>query len=169
MQKKVLFVDDDENFLRSLKRICIDEPYSVLSSMYPFEALDILYDDTEKLIKVVVIDHKMPEMLGADLCAKIRKEYPYIVTIMLTGQADMDAIKKAVNEGEIFKFITKPFIVGELKDAISKALDYQEKLEKLHKREISSSEKERILEELERQYPGITEVKKDDDGSIVID
>lgn len=167
--KKVLFIDDDENILKSIKRACIDEPYTVVTSAYPFEALDLLHYDTERSIKVVVFDHKMPEMLGADLCAKIRKEYPHIVTVMLTGQADIEAIKKAINEGEIFRFITKPFSVNELKNILLAAFEYQEKLEHLRNKETPSVCKEEILKELEKKYPGISNVKRDTDGSIIID
>ena len=123
MEKRtVLFVDDEEKILRSLKRGLMDEPYESLFANSGQEALEILRQNE---VHVLVTDMRMPEMSGLELLRAVKKEYPHIVRMVLSGYTQVTTLLTAINQGEIFKFITKPWKLGEeFKPAIREGVDY---------------------------------------------
>lgn len=116
----ILLVDDEELVVSALRRALIDEDYEVVSAHSGKEALKIM---SERTIKVVVCDERMPEMPGAELLSIISRRYPSTVRIMLTGHATLESAMRAVNEGEITRFFSKPWNDLELKFAIRAALE----------------------------------------------
>ncbi|RJQ52586.1 MAG: response regulator [Nitrospiraceae bacterium] len=120
-QIKILCVDDEENVLRSLKRIFLDSDYEILTAGSGDEGLKIL-GNTEP-VQIVISDYRMPGMNGVDFLREVYKLCPETVRIVLSGYADTAAIVEAVNVGHIYKFIPKPWNDDELKVAISNALD----------------------------------------------
>lgn len=123
MEKRtVLFVDDEEKILRSLKRGLMDEPYVSLFANSGQEALEIL---KQKEVHVLATDMRMPEMSGLDLLRIVKKEYPHIVRMVLSGYTKVSTLLTAINQGEIFKFITKPWqLEEEFKPAVREAVEY---------------------------------------------
>ena len=123
MEKRtVLFVDDEEKFLRSLKRGLRDEPYNTLFANSGKEALEALKCNE---VHVLVADIRMPDMSGSELLRIIKWEYPNIVRIVLSAHEHMGTLLNAINEVDIFKFLTKPCDFEKvLKPAIQEALDY---------------------------------------------
>jgi len=104
-KRTVLFVDDDEAILRSLKRGLLDESYNKLFVKSSMEALEIL---KQKKVHVIVTDMCMPEMTGLELLKIARKEYPNIAGIVLTGYEQDNELRNAIEQGEIFWLIPKP-------------------------------------------------------------
>ena len=123
MEKRtVLFVDDEEKILRSLKRGLMDESYKSLFANSGQEALEILKKNE---VHVLVTDMRMPEMSGLELLRIVKKEYPHIVRMVLSGYTQVNTLLTAINQGEIFKFITKPWqLEEEFKPAIREAVEY---------------------------------------------
>ncbi|TKJ34143.1 MAG: hypothetical protein CEE38_18955 [Planctomycetes bacterium B3_Pla] len=123
MEKRiVLFVDDEEKILKSLKRGLLDEPYETLFSNSGKEALEIL---EQSQVQVIVTDMRMPEMNGLELLKAVKEEYPHIIRMILSGYADTDTLLAAINQGEIFRFIAKPWKSNEeLKTIIRQAIEY---------------------------------------------
>ncbi len=123
MEKKiVLFVDDEEKLLTSLKRGLFDEPYETLFANSGKEALEIL---EQNQVHVIVTDMCMPEMDGLELLRTVKEEYPHIIRMVLSGYADTDTLLAAINQGEIFRFIAKPWKSNEeLKTIIRQAIEY---------------------------------------------
>jgi len=120
--KTVLFVDDDEFVLKSLRRGLTDEPYNTLFTNSGGEALEIL---KRTKVNVIVTDMKMPEMLGLELLKVVKDRYPDIIRIVLSGYTQVSTLLTAINQGEIFKYITKPWKLEEtFKPAIREALEY---------------------------------------------
>ncbi len=120
--RTVLFVDDEEKILTSLKRGLMDEPYKALFANSGQEALEILKQNE---VHVLVTDMRMPEMSGLDLLRTVKKEYPNIVRMVLSGYTQVATLLTAINQGEIFKFITKPWkLEEEFKPAIREAVEY---------------------------------------------
>lgn len=117
----VLFVDDELNILKAVKRLLRNEPWEVLCASRPQEALEVL--DTSA-VEVVVSDQRMPEMSGVDLLAVVRERHPDIVRMMLTGYTEMNVAVEAINRGEIFRLITKPWNDEELKATLRQAFDH---------------------------------------------
>jgi two-component system, probable response regulator PhcQ len=118
MRFRVLLVDDDEAAL-ALAAALDGSPYEVLTARSAEEALGVL--DRED-IQVVVSDEWMPGMRGVELLSHVAREYPYIARILLTGDPQLDAAVRAINEGEIFRFLTKPCSPSTLDAVIREAL-----------------------------------------------
>ncbi len=120
-KRTVLFVDDDAAILRSLERGLLDESYNKLFTSSGKEALEILKREE---VHVIVTDMLMPEMTGLELLRIVRKEYPNITGMVLTGY-ELDAeLQNAVEKGEIFKLIPKPLwkLGGKFERLIRRAL-----------------------------------------------
>jgi DNA-binding NtrC family response regulator len=123
MEKRtVLFVDDEEKVLASLKRGLLDEPYETLFANSGKEAIEILQ---QSQVHVIVTDMRMPEMGGLELLRAVKEEYPHIIRMVLSGYTQVSTLLTAINQGEIFRFITKPWKLEEdFKPAIREAVEY---------------------------------------------
>ncbi len=117
--KRVLFVDDNENNLNSF-RANFRKDYEVYTALTSKEGYKLIeqYD-----IPVILSDYKMPEENGVLFLEKVKENYPFTVRIMLTGHADMLAIVEAINRGEIFRFLAKPWNEEVLRNSINNAFD----------------------------------------------
>jgi two-component system NtrC family sensor kinase len=118
---RILLVDDEINVLRALERTFLDEEYEVLTASSGSEGLSILQDVSP--VQVVVSDYRMPQMNGVDFLREVRRQWPDTVRIVLSGYADTAVVISAINEGEIYKFIAKPWNDDELRIAIINALE----------------------------------------------
>ena len=115
----ILFLDDEERIVRTLGVLFKTQgKYDVLTSVSAKEALQY-FDEHE--IHVVVSDQRMPEMSGVDFLSKVQEKSPNTIRILLTGYADLDAIVGSINEGEVYRYITKPWQNDMLKDTVAKA------------------------------------------------
>jgi len=102
----ILFVDDDENVLRSLFRLFIDEECVVFTAASGKEGLEIV---SRNEIAVVVSDQAMPEMRGAEFLALVKERSPDTIRMILTGHADLTAAVDAINRGGACQYLTKPW------------------------------------------------------------
>ncbi len=117
----VLFVDDEQRVLKSIKRGLIGEPYRTIFAASGMEALEIL---AEKPVEVIVSDMKMPEMNGLELLQEVAKRHPEIIRLVLSGYSHTSTVLAAVNEGRIFRYITKPWrIDDDIKPALAAAFE----------------------------------------------
>lgn len=114
----VLLVDDEPYILKSLQRTLRTQNLSVITASSAREALTIL---AKTPVQVLLTDHKMPDMTGADLIEEVRKKYPDIISIMLSGQADYEQVIRLMNERAVLKFIKKPWSNTEVIEAIETA------------------------------------------------
>ena len=110
-KRTVLFVDDDEVVLQSLQRGLLDESYNKLFVKSCNEALEILQ---QLEVHVIVADMRMPEMTGLELLRTVKEDYPDIVGMILSGYEQDAPLQTAVDQGEIFKLIPKPWKYGEV-------------------------------------------------------
>lgn len=120
-QIRILLVDDEVNVLRALERTFMDEEYEVLTASSGSEGLSTLQDVSP--VQVVVSDYRMPQMNGVDFLREVRRRWPDTVRIVLSGYADTAVVISAINEGEIYKFIAKPWNDDDLRIAIINALE----------------------------------------------
>ena len=105
MTEKILFVDDEPAALEGYKR-ALYRDFQVDTAVGGADALAILQRGGP--YAVVISDMRMPGMLGAELLSRIKETYPDTVRMLLTGYTDIDAATRAVNQGHIFRFLTKP-------------------------------------------------------------
>ncbi len=122
LKPRVLLVDDEEPILNSLRRLLRGQPYEVLLAASGAQALEIM---ERKPVDLVMTDARMPGMDGATLLAHIHERYPDTVRILLTGYADLSMIIKAINEGKIHRYISKPWNDEELLLTLRQSLAYQ--------------------------------------------
>jgi response regulator RpfG family c-di-GMP phosphodiesterase len=115
----ILLVDDEEAILDGLRRQ-LRKKFTVHTAGGGAAALELMAAEP---IAVVVSDMRMPQMDGATFLAKVRAQYPNVVRILLTGQADTQAAISAVNEGQIYRFLTKPCPPEVLLEEIGSAVE----------------------------------------------
>ncbi|MEJ2157368.1 MAG: response regulator [Desulfobacteraceae bacterium] len=159
MNPKVLIVDDQPLVLGVVQEILSRGPYHVSSANSAEEALKMMDEDT---MDVVISDERMPGMQGSEFLAIVRKRFPDTVRIILTGHASVETAIRAINEGEVYRLLTKPVSSQDLYKAIDDGL----------KNRAGGRPAEQcfsLLESLEKQAPGITRVKRDDNGVVIID
>lgn len=119
---RILFVDDEECVLRSITRLFLDDEYEVITASSAQEGLRIL-EENVKPVHIVVSDYGMPGMNGVAFLGRVCKGWPGTVRMVLSGYADMHAISAAINEGEIYKFIPKPWNNDDLKISVANAAE----------------------------------------------
>lgn len=159
MHPKVLVVDDQPLVLGVVQEILSRGPYQVFSANSAEEALKLMEDEA---IDVVISDERMPGMQGSEFLAIVRKRFPNTVRIILTGHASVETAIRAINEGEVYRLLTKPVSSQDLYKAIDDGLK-----NKAGGRDAEQSFS--LLESLEKQAPGITRVNRDNDGVVIID
>ena len=122
-KRTVLFVDDDEIVVMSLQRGLLDESYTKLFAKSGEEALEVLQREE---VHVIVTDMSMREMTGLELLRTVRKDYPHIVGVMLSGYTDDATIQAAVRQREIFRSIRKPWKTGgrDFNTVVRKAINH---------------------------------------------
>jgi DNA-binding NtrC family response regulator len=119
MSEKILFVDDEPAVLRGYQRLLHNE-FKVTAAVGGAGALIILR--TQGPFAVVVSDMRMPEMTGAQFLAKVRLLWPDTVRLILSGQSDLESTIAAVNDGHIFRFLSKPCSSDQIWAAVEAAL-----------------------------------------------
>jgi DNA-binding NtrC family response regulator len=115
---RVLFVDDESRILLSLKAI-FRAHYDVTTAEGGPAALEAL---KKERFDVVISDQRMPGITGVEVLRVAREQQPQAIRMLLTGYADLNAIIASINEGEIFRFIPKPWVNGELRDTVAAAV-----------------------------------------------
>lgn len=125
--KTVLFVDDEERILKSIRRITFNKDFQSLFAGSGEEALRILETTMDNVV-VLVTDMRMPEMSGLELLKTCKEQYPHIVRIVLSGYSQISTFVSAINQGEIFRYILKPWDNDEeLLQTVYEAFEHFEK------------------------------------------
>ncbi len=120
MKERILLVDDDENLLNALSRQ-LHRDFFVETAMSAADGLNILTANPG--FSVVVADLQMPGMDGIDFLIKVKDVAPDTVRIMLSGNADFTQSVRAVNEGNVFRFLSKPFPAKKLIEVLELATE----------------------------------------------
>ena len=155
MQRKILVVDDQPILRETLKNFLSRQNYSVLLAGNAEEALKIL---SKAKVDVMLVDQVMPGMSGTELLAIVREDYPETIRIILTGHATLNDAIDAINKGEVHRFFTKPCKIEELVQTIEELIRLQQ-----------GKKADRLMQSMEKQHPGITKIKQDSDGRIIIE
>ncbi len=106
MERTLLLVDDEENILAALTRVLRKEGYTILKAESGDQALVIL---SQCQVGVIISDQRMPGMTGTEFLTKAKCLYPDTVRIVLSGYTDLSSVTEAINQGAIYKYITKPW------------------------------------------------------------
>ncbi|MDY7013350.1 MAG: response regulator [Cyanobacteriota bacterium] len=117
---QILVVDDEIDQLELLYRTFYED-YKVFQAQSGAEALEILAREEE--IAVIISDQRMPEMNGTEFLRRAAAQYPNIMRIILTGYTDVEDLVEAINSGQVFKYVTKPWTLESLQDTVRQALE----------------------------------------------
>lgn len=166
MQHTVLLVDDDWEILELFRHMLRRETFEVETARTALDAFNVL---ATRPVAVVIADERMPGMSGTELLTRIQIEYPDIIRMMVTGQASVELAMRAINEGQVFRFLTKPVrssaLIATLREAIA-AWDQR------RDQPVGGADTRRRASEiaaLESEWQGLMHVKRDQSGAIVVD
>lgn len=131
----ILYVDDEEQALKYFRK-AMEKEFQVLTATSVADANAILDQQADK-IGVVITDQRMPGALGVELLKRLRATWPNIVRLLITAYSEIDSAIEAVNSGAIFKYITKPADLKELKETLTRAMELF----------LSTAERDTLLQE----------------------
>ena len=165
-ERRILIVDDEPSVLSTLQDILMAEGYEIETASSGQEALRKMEIFPAE---IVLSDYMMPGMDGIELLKQIKQSYPHIIPILLTGRGDFKISFKVINKGEIFRFLLKPWNIEELNMTLHTALRYHDLILENDNLAKTVKKQNSFLEEIEKRYPGITEINEEDDGTIHIE
>lgn len=115
----VLYIDDEEHNLVSFKA-SLRREFNVYTAISPEAAQEFL--DKEDL-KIVLSDQRMPKKTGVEFFTELKKTHPEPIRILLTGYTDMQAVVDAINQGEVYRYLTKPWDTPNMVATINQAIE----------------------------------------------
>jgi signal transduction histidine kinase len=133
----LLVVDDEPDLVQSVKDLLRFE-YRVLGATRASEGLRIMSAET---VQIVMSDQRMPEMTGVEFLSSLKNTHPDTVRLLFTAYADLSAVIDAINEGNVYRYIAKPWVPDELRTVLRQALEYH----------TLQTERKRLLEELQQK------------------
>ena len=151
MKHSILCVDDESDNVDALERL-FRRKYRVFKATSGDQALEIL---AENPVSVIISDQRMPQMTGVELLAESIKSHPQSIRILLTGYTDIDSVISAINNGHVYRYVTKPWDPVDLSNAVDKAVELfeltAELVEKNKSLELALSEL-RTLDQAKNQF-----------------
>ncbi len=121
-ERTLLLVDDEPGILSALRRMLRQEGYRILTANNAAEGLERLALED---IQVVISDQRMPGLSGTEFLTRVKDMHPDCLRIILSGQADMASVIEAINDGAVYKFLTKPWDDEKLRERIREAFRFQ--------------------------------------------
>ncbi|MDO9422676.1 MAG: response regulator [Methylobacter sp.] len=121
--RTILLVDDEVNIINALKRTLRPDGYTILAANSAEEGLALL---AKHEVGVIISDQRMSHMTGVEFLRKVKTLYPKTLRIVLSGYTELESITSAINEGAIYKFLTKPWDDDLLRDNIREAFQHYE-------------------------------------------
>lgn len=116
----ILLVDDEPNVIKALRRLLSETDNKILHAESGPKGLELF---NQEPIQLVISDYRMPEMNGVKFLNEVKKLYPDTIRVILSGYADALAMLEAINDGQVYRFITKPWNDQELLSTVMRALE----------------------------------------------
>lgn len=166
MINTILLVDDEPNVLSSLWRCLRNEKqYEIVTALSGEEALEVM---RSRNVNVVISDQSMARIQGIEFLMLAKKYCPKTVRILLTGNANLDLAVEAVNQGEVYRFLTKPWDDAELREIVASALEKSNAQSPAAVSSHNLQQHPAELDRLERLHPGISKLSKNTDGALIL-
>jgi YesN/AraC family two-component response regulator len=144
MSYKIMIVDDEPANLRALERL-FRQHYEVLTANSGAEALELLGHHD---VALLITDQRMPGMTGIELLKKTMSLRPSMVRMILTGYTDVEALVEAINCGEVYRYVTKPWSNEDLRVTVKRALEHYETNRKRHELQLANERLMSLLDEI---------------------
>jgi len=156
-QRTLLLVDDEPNIVSALKRLFRRDGYDILTANSGAEGLALL---AEHKIDLIISDQRMPGMTGVEFLRQAKANYPDTIRIVLSGYTELQSVTDAINEGAVFRFLTKPWDDEALREQIQKAFEYKELQEENRQLDIKIHSTNQELISVNRQLGDMLEAKR---------
>ena len=164
-EKSILVVDDEESVRESLTSVLSREGYTVHPAEDAEQGLRIL---KEQAVHLVISDHNMPRMTGVEFLKLVRERHPHVLRIMLTGDPDPQTIIRSINEGEVYRFIKKPWDNTMLRVTVYFAFETIQ-LEAENRRLLAALRRQmQFLRDLEKDFPYLAALTRDEDAALLL-
>jgi DNA-binding NtrC family response regulator len=164
-EKHILLVDDEDSVRSSLSAVLEREGYTIHQASGGEEGLLLLKANP---IQLVISDHNMPGMSGMEFLKLVRERNPNILRIMLTGDPDPQTIIRSINEGEVYRFIKKPWDNTMLRVTVYFAFETIQ-LEEENRRLIAALRRQmNFLHDMERDFPYLAALTRDEDATLLL-
>lgn len=169
---RIMIVDDEENILRAVRRVLSENGRDIETFSDPQEALRRTHVAN---FDVVISDYRMRGMDGVRFLSELKRLQPEAERIILSGHADMEGLVSAINEAEIFRFISKPWHDYDLVLGVRHALSHRAMLtenrrlaDQVRSQRQEIDQYQAALKKLEEDYPGITKVNWGENGEVIL-
>ncbi|MGH8435472.1 MAG: response regulator [Pseudomonas sp.] len=169
---KIQLVDDEPHILAALQRALRPHHWDVQVFTNAQDALDAL---CEHDYAVIISDYRMPQFDGITYLQFARQRQPNALRMLLSGHGDRQSMMQAINQAEIYRFISKPWEDYEIEAALRAAIDLyllrdenQRLLLQVRQQQSDLDRQQQELQRLEAEHPGLTRVRRDSDGSVLI-
>jgi DNA-binding NtrC family response regulator len=170
---KIQLLDDEPQILKTLQRMLRATDWEVHAFTDVQEALEAL---TKHTYAVIISDLKMPCLDGVTYLQFAKQRQPNAVRILLTGHFDRQSMMQAINQAEVYRFISKPWEDLEIETAVRGAIDMyqlreenQRLLVQVRQQRSAIERHQQELLRLEAEHPGLTRVTRDDDGAVLLE
>lgn len=170
---KIQLVDDEPQVLKALQRLVRPQGWEVHALTDVNQALDAL---TAHEYAVIVSDYKMPHIDGITYLQFTKQRQPNAIRLLLSSHDDRQSMMKAINQAEIYRFLSKPWEDYEVEATLRSAIDLyllrnenQRLLQQIHQHQNALGRQQRELLRLEAEYPGLNRVLRGPDGSVLIE
>jgi len=163
--RTILVVDDEEHVRSALSTLLEREGYTVTSTDGPTEALEVL---KQQPIKLVISDQNMPDMSGLEFFRLIRERHPNVCRIMLTGDPERDTIIRAINEGEVYRFIPKPWSNTMLRVTVYFAFEEIQLLEENRRLVQALRRQLQFVRALDKNFPYLSALARQEEAELML-
>ncbi|WP_044870288.1 response regulator [Pseudomonas sp. LFM046] len=169
----IQLVDDEPQILTALQRLLRPQGWSLHLFDNPEEALSAL---AEHQYAAIVCDLNMPQLDGLNYLQFARQRQPDAVRLLLSAHGDRATLMQAINRAEVYRFLSKPWVNYEIETALQAAVDLyllrdenRRLLEQVRGQQHTLDRQRRELLRLEAEHPGLTRVRRDHDGAVLLD
>lgn len=156
-ERTLLLVDDEHDILRALTRLFRSDGYRILVAASGQEGLEIL---AQERVDVVVSDQRMPGMNGVQFLRRTKELHPSAIRIILSAYSDLVSITEAINEGAIYKFLTKPWDNGNLRASIDEAFRRKEMQDENRRLQLNVQHNNRELKRANRRLRSLLQKRR---------
>jgi DNA-binding NtrC family response regulator len=163
--RTILVVDDEEHVREALSKLLSREGYTVSTADGPTEALEML---RQTPVKLVISDQNMPDMSGIEFFRLIRERHPTICRIMLTADPERDTIIRAINEGEVYRFLPKPWSNTMLRITVHFAFE-EIQLQEENRRLVQALRRQlQFVRALDRNFPYLSAMARQEEAELML-
>ncbi|MCM8800665.1 MAG: response regulator [Candidatus Omnitrophica bacterium] len=163
----ILLVDDERNILNSLTRLLKTEDRQIITAETATEA----WEKIKSLngVDLVITDYRLPDISGIEFLIKVKHAYPDTVRMLITGYPDLYSAIQAINMGQVYRYIPKPWDNEELKLIVNQALDYYDVIRDNRILLQIARQHAELLAEVKKRYPEVSQSDIAKSGVYIID